>query len=405
MTRIAAVRTKNSSTALWFDAGDLEINTGQKVVVETARGIEFGALDKPIFEATEDQLKVLNSELKSVLRIANDKDIKRAEEMEKKSKEAFPKFQEIAAQTNEQMNPTSVEYLLDGKKAVFYFTAPERQDFRDLVKKLSSEFHLRVDMRQINEREKSALVGGIGFCGQELCCKRLGKCPSHVSIKQAKAQGMALNPENISGMCGKLLCCLDYEYEDYKEFVDRAPKLKARVLTPEGEANVIEINMPKEKVEVKLADSEKRVSVLLADMVIDKKFAKEISGADPANVRPNKIPKEAWDKAQNENSGYSLESVYTSTNLKGSEKLATGVVKTLPSTKKRATKVIESEKPVKKKNNKRRNNKSTHNQKNVSSNKVNVYDSNNTTTVRRRSRKLNSGEVRPGQHSSGLNNK
>lgn len=246
MTKIASVKVGNSGKSLWFDSNDLELHVGDKLVVETARGLELGVLDKEIFEASDSQIKELNSELKPVKRVASDSDIRRSKEMQKRGHDAIDKFRELAAQTNEQMTPISVEYLLDGRKAIFYFSAPERQDFRDLVKKLSREFHLRVDMRQINEREKSALVSGIGSCGQELCCARLGYCPNHVSIKQAKAQGLSLNPENISGMCGKLLCCLDYEFEDYQEFNSRAPKLKAKILTPDGEAVVTDINMPRE---------------------------------------------------------------------------------------------------------------------------------------------------------------
>lgn len=293
MTKIAAVKTVKNNNSLWFDAGDLQILPGQNVVVETARGTEFGTMVKPIFEASEKEIKNLSSELKPVKRVATQRDENRAKEMEKRSQDALPIFRKIAATTNKDMNPIMVEYLLDGRKAVFYFSAPERQDFRDLIKKLSSEFKLRVDMRQINEREKSAMVSGIGFCGQELCCARLGRCPKRVSIKQAKAQGLALNPENISGMCGKLLCCLDYEYADYKEFVDKAPKLKAKIQTPDGLAAVVDINMPKEYVELKLEDSEKRVKIPLADMEIDQKFAKENAGAEVKNARPNKVGKKA----------------------------------------------------------------------------------------------------------------
>ena len=321
--------------------------------------------------------------------------------MAQKSIDAFPIFQKQAKETNEAMVPISVEYLHDGKKAVFYFSAPERQDFRDLVKKLSSEFHLRVDMRQINEREKSAQVSGIGFCGQELCCARLGRCPKHVSIKQAKEQGMALNPENISGMCGKLLCCLEYEYEDYKEYNSRAPKLKAKISTPEGEAVVTDVNMPLEYIEVKLVEGEKRVKVPLADMETDKKLAKE-NGNDSENVRPNKIGKEAWENAQADNSIVSLESVYTSQTLQGSEKLATGVVKTLPTVKKRGSKTFGGENKDDKKPRPRRNNRRNNQKSNNNVERGNVYERNKSTTVRRRSRKIDSGAARPGQNSSGL---
>ncbi|MDO5426919.1 MAG: regulatory iron-sulfur-containing complex subunit RicT [Coriobacteriia bacterium] len=402
MTKIAPVKTVKANTSLWFDAGDLDIKVGQNVIVETARGIEFGTLDSEIFEATDEDLKVLKSDLKPVKRIATQKDVEQADEMAQKSIDAFPIFQKHAKETNEDMVPISVEYLHDGRKAVFYFSAPERQDFRDLVKKLSSEFHLRVDMRQINEREKSAQVSGIGFCGQELCCARLGRCPKHVSIKQAKEQGMALNPENISGMCGKLLCCLEYEYEDYKEFNSRAPKLKAKISTPEGEAVVTEVNMPREYVEVKIGENEKRVKVPLDMMETDSKFAKSL-GNETENLRPNKIGKEAWEKVQEENSVISLESVYTTQTLKGSEKLATGVVKTLPNVKRRGSKTFggeksEENKPRPRKNNRRNNQKRSKN----AVPKGNVYESNKTQTVRRRTRKLDSSAARPGQNSSGL---
>lgn len=359
-------------------------------------------MDSQIFEATDEDLKQLKSDLMPVKRIASDEDIQQAEEMAQKSIDAFPIFQKHAAKTNEDMNPISVEYLHDGKKAVFYFSAPERQDFRDLVKLLSKEFHIRIDMRQINEREKSSQVSGIGLCGQELCCARLGRCPKHVSIKQAKEQGMALNPENISGMCGKLLCCLDYEYEDYKEFNSRAPKLKAKVQTPDGEAVVTEVNMPKETVQVKVLETEKRVSVPLASMETDKRFAKKI-GNDGENIRPNSIGKKAWKDAQVDLSTFSMEGIYTSTTLEGSEKLATGVVKTLPSSEKKTTKASSSERDRRPRN--RGNRRGGQNRNSNAVPKGNVYESNKTTTVRRRSRKISSGAARPGQNSSGLRNK
>ena len=326
MTRIAPIKTAQSSKALWFDAEDFEIEVGQHVVVETARGIEFGTLASKIFEADKKQLKSLRSELKPVKRIATDDDIERASKLEEKGKNSLPRFKELASTTNEDMCPISIEYLLDGKKAVFYFSAPERQDFRDLVKKLSSEFHIRVDMHQINERDKAALVSGIGMCGQELCCAKLGKCPRHVSIKMAKTQGLSLNPENISGLCGKLLCCLDYEFKDYDDFTKRAPKLKAKIDTPDGTAVVTDINMPNETVEVKLEESEKRVRIPLADMIRDK---------SRQGNRPNKINKEKWESALQNKNVENLEAVYINANLEGDEKLASGNVTTLPSQKKK----------------------------------------------------------------------
>ena len=324
MTKIAPIKTVQSSIALWFDAGDFDIKVGDKVVVETARGIEYGTLVSEIFEASQKQLKNLKSDLKPVKRLATDADIQKAQTFEQKGIDGLPKFKELAAESNPDMSPISIEYLLDGKKAVFYFSAPERQDFRDLVKKLSSEFRIRVDMHQINERDKASKVSGIGICGQELCCARLGHCPKHVSIKMAKVQGMSLNPENISGLCGKLLCCLDYEFEEYDEFAKRAPKLKAKIDTPDGLAQVTDVNMPNETVEVKVLETEKRVRVSLADMERDK---------TRQGNRPNKIGENAWEKAKEAKSVENIETVYTSTPLQGEEKLATGTVTTLPSSK------------------------------------------------------------------------
>lgn len=326
MTRIAPIKTVQSNKALWFDAGDFEISVGTNIVVETARGIEFGTLVSEIFEVKEKQLKNLKSDLKPVKRIATKADIEKAKDFEKKNIDGLPKFKELAAETNPDMSPISIEYLLDGKKAIFYFSAPERQDFRDLVKKLSSEFRIRVDMHQINERDKAGKISGIGVCGQELCCARLGHCPKHVSIKMAKVQGMSLNPENISGLCGKLLCCLDYEFEDYDEFAKRAPKLKAKIETPDGLAQVTDVNMPNETVEVKNLETEKRVRVPLSDMEKDK---------TRQGNRPNKIGKKAWEKAKEAKSIENIETVYTSTSLQGEEKLSSGTVTTLPTSKPR----------------------------------------------------------------------
>ena len=133
----------------------------------------------------------------------------------------------MAAEASADMHPVSVEFLLDGDKAVFYFEAEERVDFRDLVRKLAAHFHVRIDMRQIGVRDEARMVGGLGHCGQELCCKRLGGefCP--VSIRMAKEQDLSLNPQKISGVCGRLMCCLRYEFDAYKDFKGRAPKQNA----------------------------------------------------------------------------------------------------------------------------------------------------------------------------------
>lgn len=285
MVRIAPIRLTYNPSPLWFDAGDLTLNVNDLVIVETARGTEWGHVSQEIFDADEDQIAELKSPLKPVVRLATDGDVDLIEEREGQSREALPVFKELAAEDNDEMHPVAVEYLFDGDKAVFYFTAEERVDFRELVRKLAAHFHIRVDMRQIGVRDEARMVGGVGHCGQELCCCRLGGefCP--VSIRMAKEQDLSLNPQKISGVCGRLMCCLRYEYDLYKEVKKRAPKQNAVVSTPEGPAKVVEINVPHEIITLK-NDEDKRVKVKISD------FDEPEEGE-----RPSVVGKEAWQLA------------------------------------------------------------------------------------------------------------
>lgn len=287
MTRIAPIRLTHSSTTLWFDALELELEKDMPVVVLTARGVEFGHVADAVFEASEEQVKQLKSPLKPVKRIATDADVEQARRMEELSAQALPAFRELAAETNEDMHPVSVEYLFDGDKAIFYFEAEERVDFRELVRKLASHFRVRVDMRQIGVRDEARLVGGLGHCGQELCCKRLGGEFNPVSIRMAKEQDLSLNPQKISGLCGRLMCCLRYEYDAYKDFKSRAPKQNATIQTPDGPAKVTNLDVPREIVTLKLED-DKTVKIPLDD------FDEPAEGA----TRPCCVCQEAWDRAK-----------------------------------------------------------------------------------------------------------
>ncbi|MBE6464012.1 MAG: hypothetical protein E7003_01575 [Eggerthellaceae bacterium] len=287
MVRIAPIRLSHSSATLWFDALDLELSKDMAVVVLTARGVEFGHLTDEVFEATEEQVAQLKSPLKPVKRIASDEDIEQAARMDALSEEALPIFREMAAETNEDMHPVSVEYLFEGDKAVFYFEADDRVDFRELVRKLASHFRVRVDMRQIGVRDEARLVGGLGHCGQELCCKRLGGEFNPVSIRMAKEQDLSLNPQKISGLCGRLMCCLRYEYDAYKEFKSRAPKQNATIQTPDGPAKVTNLDVPREIVTLKLED--------------DKTIKIPLDEFDPpaeGSTRPCCVCQEAWDRAK-----------------------------------------------------------------------------------------------------------
>ncbi len=314
MVRVAPINLTFNPKTLWFDPGDLEIRKDDPVVVRTARGTEFGIAASEVIEVGEDQVRALKSALRPVERVATEEDVQRAAEMEEKSREALPIFKEMAREAHEDMHPVSVEFLLDGDKAVFYFEAEERIDFRELVRKLASRFHVRIDMRQIGVRDEARMVGGVGHCGQELCCKRLGGefCP--VSIRMAKEQGLSLNPQKISGLCGRLMCCLRYEFDAYKDFKGRAPKLNGTVQTPMGPAKVVDHDVPREIVSLKV-EGEKPVKVPLADF-------------DPApegTARPNTVGEEAWERATTDHGTAGGESlIFSTSQFTGSDKLAEG---------------------------------------------------------------------------------
>ena len=314
MTRIAPVNLPYNPKTLWFDARDLELSEGDQVVVLTARGVEFGRLSGSVFEASPEQLQALKSPLKPVKRKATEEDVAQAEEMERLSRQALPLFKEMAAESETPMRPVSVEYLFDGDKAVFYFEAEDRVDFRDLVRKLAAELHVRIDMRQIGVRDEARMVGGMGHCGQQLCCARLSGefCP--VSIRMAKEQDLSLNPQKISGVCGRLMCCLRYEYDAYKDFKSRAPKQNATIQTPAGPGKVVDLDMPREIVSLRVTVDEKTkvVKVPLADF-------------DPPQeegTRPKSVGEEAWQRAiEPEEAKMRLELSFMTSQFTGSDKL------------------------------------------------------------------------------------
>ena len=285
MVRIAPVRLSFNPKTLWFDANGLDLSVGDAVVVKTARGREFGSVSAALFDMDYEDTKKLRSPLKPVERKASEEDRARNEEVAELSRLALPIFRQMAYESAPDMNPVAVEYLFEGDKAVFYFDSEERVDFRDLVRKLAAEFHVRVDMKQIGVRDGARMVGGLGHCGQELCCRRLGGEFNPVSIRMAKEQDLSLNPQKISGTCGRLMCCLRYEYDAYKDFHGRAPKKNARVNTPDGEGKVVDLDVPREIVSIKVGE-DKPVKVPLADM-------------EPAEegARPNAVGDEAWQRA------------------------------------------------------------------------------------------------------------
>jgi len=215
---------------------------------------------------TDDQLVAA---LKPVVRVADEDDLARAAELAAKEHEAMPVFRELVEYYKLDMKPIDVEYLFAGDKVIFYFSAEERVDFREMVKDLASRFHARIDMRQVGVRDEARKVGGLGHCGQMLCCVRFGGDFQPVSIRMAKEQDLPLNPLKISGLCGRLMCCLRYEFDAYKDFKGRAPRKGAIIETAVGLAKVTELNTPREMVGMRFEDGS-RVTIPLAEMTCAK---------------------------------------------------------------------------------------------------------------------------------------
>lgn len=252
MVKVVGVRFRKAGKIYYFDPSDLDILSDSYVIVETARGVEYGQVVVPIKEVPE---KDIVSPLKSVIRIATIEDKNTFEDNNRKEKEAFEICVKKIKDHSLEMKLIDVEYTFDNNKVLFYFTADGRVDFRELVKDLASIFKTRIELRQIGVRDESKMMGGIGVCGRILCCKSyLGEFQP-VSIKMAKEQGLSLNPTKISGTCGRLMCCLKYEQDAYDEILGRIPKVGAIVETPEGQGVVLDISVLKEMIKVRLDKS------------------------------------------------------------------------------------------------------------------------------------------------------
>ena len=262
MPTVVGVKLRFAPKTQMFSPAGTEPVEGDSVIVQTDRGTEMGVVVKPPHEVPDSEVR---GSLKPLTRVATEEDLARVEEFAVKERAAIPIVRELIAQHKLDMKPIEVEYLFDGDKIVFYFVAEERVDFRELVKDLASRFHARIDMRQVGVRDEARLVGGLGHCGEQLCCVRFGGEFQPVSIRMAKEQDLPLNPLKISGLCGRLMCCLRYEFEAYKDYKGRAPKRGAIIDTPLGLAKVAELNTPHETVGLRFEDG-RRVSVPLAEM-------------------------------------------------------------------------------------------------------------------------------------------
>lgn len=249
MATVVGVRFKNAGKLYYFDPGKLWPAAGAFVVVETARGVEYGQVITGVREV-EDEL--IASPLKPVLRIATKEDAVHAAENERFEKEAYRICQHKIDEHKLDMKLVGVEQTFDNAKILFYFTANGRVDFRSLVKDLASVFHTRIELRQIGVRDEAKMLGGLGPCGRPICCGTFLGDFQPVSIKMAKEQNLSLNPTKISGVCGRLMCCLKFEQDHYESTRKRMPKLGKEVETPEGMGVVTDMNVLKETLTVRI---------------------------------------------------------------------------------------------------------------------------------------------------------
>ena len=319
MPTVIPVRMHFNAQDLWFLPGRSQAKAGDHVIVPTERGTEFGLATADPFSVPDSELKG-KSDLRPVVRIATDKDIERAEDLAAQGEQAMPIFRKLVKESGLDIKPVGVEFLFGGEKVVFYFAAEDRVDFRDLVRELAGEFHQRVDMRQIGVRDEARLAGGYAPCGQELCCVRFGGQFQPVSIRMAKEQDLPLNSSKISGVCGRLMCCLRYEFDAYRDFKQRAPKKNNLIDTPLGKAKIVEYNTPKETLLLRLENG-KSFTIALKDMTCSEGCCKR-SKEQNIPLRPDTVTREALealgtaeiamqlaelDRANGEGDGYSLD--------------------------------------------------------------------------------------------------
>ncbi|HIX63514.1 MAG TPA: stage 0 sporulation family protein [Candidatus Mediterraneibacter colneyensis] len=286
MTKVIGVRFRTAGKIYFFAPGKLEIKQGDNVIVETARGVEFGRVVSGPKDVKDEEVV---QPLKSVIRLANDHDRKTVEKNRQKEKEAFRICLEKIKKHKLEMKLVDVEYTFDGNKILFYFTADGRIDFRELVKDLAAVFRTRIELRQIGVRDETKIKGGIGICGRPLCCSTYLTEFSAVSIKMAKEQNLSLNPTKISGLCGRLMCCLTNEEETYEVLNSQLPSVGDTVTTKDGLTGVVNslsVLRKQVKVVVNLENDEKEIREYRAE---DLKFK-------PRKKKNKKVSKEEMKK-------------------------------------------------------------------------------------------------------------
>ena len=251
MTEIVSVRFNNRGKSYFFDPAGLTVEKGEEVIVETAKGLEYGECTRGNYSVSDE---IVVHPLRPVIRIATDADNRSAQAGKEKEKEAFDYCQKKIEELGLEMKLVNVEYGFEGNKILFFFTSDGRVDFRELVKDLAGMFRARIELRQIGVRDEAKMLGGLGVCGKQFCCSQFLTEFHPVSIKMAKTQGLSLNPTKISGTCGRLMCCLKYEEHAYEDLVKKAPKIDAFVETPSGKGSVINVNLLRGNAKVRLED-------------------------------------------------------------------------------------------------------------------------------------------------------
>ena len=258
MTEIIGVRFKSGGKQYYFDPKGIQVEPGQGVIVETAKGIEYGECLKGN-TMVEDEAVV--APLRPMLRVATEEDERTVARNREKEERAFHICQEKIAEHKLDMKLVEVEYNFEGNKILFFFTSEGRVDFRALVKDLAGIFHTRIELRQIGVRDEAKMLGGLGICGKPFCCATFLDEFQPVSIKMAKTQNLSLNPTKISGTCGRLMCCLKYEQDAYEDLIRNSPRMDSFVDTPEGRGTVVEVGLLRQRVKVRMEDNPETISV------------------------------------------------------------------------------------------------------------------------------------------------
>lgn len=299
MVKIIGVRFRNAGKVYYFDPKNYKIKSGDHVIVETARGVEYGTVVGEIRTVSEEAVV---QPLKGVIRVATPEDDARAEKNRSREKDAMKICREKIQKHKLEMKLIDAEYTFDNNKVLFYFTADGRIDFRELVKDLAAVFKMRIELRQIGVRDETKILGGIGICGRTLCCHSYFSEFAPVSIKMAKEQNLSLNPTKISGVCGRLMCCLKNEEDTYEYLNSRLPAVGDTVTTPDGrKGEVSSVNVLRQRVKV-LFDSEDQKELEEFD-VKDLKFKphrrKERSGKNERGDKAERGGREKGNKPKN----------------------------------------------------------------------------------------------------------